>query len=96
MTTLAIHDLAINEVLDRKAMSEVLGRGRVAYEYTGSSSISTSAWQYTGQYFKNFVGNTYLNGHGWVSKYRTGVFWKEGSLEHGWKSCLKKANPVYR
>ena len=71
-TTLAIHDLAINEVLDRKAMSAVLGRGRVAYEYLGSSSISTSAWQYTGQYFKNFVGNTYLSGHGWVSKYSTG------------------------
>ena len=75
-TALAINDLAINKELDRKAMGQVFGRGRVGYNYTGSYEGGLSAYQYTGNYFMNFVGNVYNSTHGWVKKYKTGYEYK--------------------
>ncbi len=76
MTTLVINDLTMSKELDRKALSNVIGRGRVAWEYLGSSVGPMSAWRYTGRNFKRFLQNSYLSGHGWVQKYRTGYQYK--------------------
>ena len=57
-------------------MASILGGGRVAWEYTGSAIGSLSAWKYTGRYFKTFVRNSYISGHGWTKKYRTGYQYK--------------------
>jgi len=76
MTALTINNLPLNVDLDKAAMSAVLGGGRVAYEYLGSSVGSLSAWRYTGRRSRRFVGNVYLSGKGWVRKYRTAYQYK--------------------
>ncbi|WP_078118120.1 hypothetical protein [Thiosocius teredinicola] len=76
MTALNIENLALNADLDKAAMSAVVGGGRVAYEFLGSTVGSMSAWSYTGRSTRRFLGNVYLSGKGWTRKYRTSYQYK--------------------
>ncbi|WP_078118123.1 hypothetical protein [Thiosocius teredinicola] len=76
MTALNIENLALNADLDKAAMSAVVGGGRVAYEFLGSTVGSMSAWSYTGRSTRRFIGNVYLSGKGWTRKYRTSYQYK--------------------
>ncbi|WP_078118117.1 hypothetical protein [Thiosocius teredinicola] len=76
MTALNIENLALNADLDKAAMSAVVGGGRVAYEFLGSTVGSMSAWSYTGRSTRRFIGNVYLSGKGWTRKYKTSYQYK--------------------
>jgi hypothetical protein len=70
MASLMIKDLPTSQDLDRKALSNILGRGREGYEFLGSSHSQTG-FQYTGNNtFSLLNGNVWYNGK-WTKKYRT-------------------------
>ncbi|WP_078118105.1 hypothetical protein [Thiosocius teredinicola] len=82
MTALNIENLALNADLDKAAMSAVVGGGRVAWEFLGSTVGSMSAWSYTGRSTRRFIGNVYLSGKGWTRKYRTSYQYKREQYKH--------------
>ena len=76
MTALSIDNLAIDTALDSAALKAIVGGGRVAWEFLGSSAIRQTGFRYTGRYSRRFIGNSYLSGHGYVAKYRTAYEYK--------------------
>ena len=62
-------------------MGAIVGAGRVAWEYLGTS-YRIGSWNYTGNSTKRFVGNVYKSGHGWVAKYRTKYQYKQVNYKY--------------
>jgi hypothetical protein len=60
MTTLNIADLDTSQALDRKALSEVTGRGDW---HMRSSFVSTGSWSGYTQMFSNYIGTTFHDGY---------------------------------
>jgi hypothetical protein len=82
MNALHIDNLPLSLELDKAAMSAILGGGRVAYEYLGSSVGSLSSWQYTGVRSSSYLGTVYLSGKGWTRKYRTSYQYKRQQYKY--------------
>ncbi len=81
MSALTIVDLSESTELTRKAMNAIVGAGRVAWDYLGSS-YSYGSYNYTGNSSKSFMGNVYRSGLGWVSKYRTRYQYKQTNYKY--------------
>ena len=56
MTTLNLTDLNISQALDRKALSDVRGRGDW---HLKSSFVSTGSWSGYTQTFSSYIGTTF-------------------------------------
>lgn len=60
MNTINIKDLSVSEALDRKALSNITGRGDW---HLRSSYISTGSWSGYTQMFSSYVGTTFHDGY---------------------------------